>query len=64
MSGESKGDGEGKDKGASLLPSSLLLLLSFGVICRERAGARVMARASRHQEGEGAVEDALSSGRG
>ena len=60
MSGEGKGDGEGKDKGASLL-----LLLSFGVICRERAGARVMARASRcHREGEGAVEGASSSGRG
>ena len=62
MSGEGKGDGEGEDndKGASLS-----LSLSFGVICRERAGARVMARASRHcQEGEGAVEGALLSGRG
>ena len=59
MSGEGKGDGEGEDKGASLS------LSSFSVICRERAGARVMARAShRRQEGEGAVEGALSSGRG
>ena len=40
MSGESKGDGEGEDEGVSLS------LLSFGVICRERAGARVMVRAS------------------
>ena len=61
MSGEGKGDGEGEDEGASLL----LLLSSFGVICRERAGARVMARASRRRrEGEGAVEGASSSGRG
>ena len=40
MSGESKGDGEGEDEGVSLLS------LSFGVICRERAGARVMVKAS------------------
>ena len=60
MSGEGKGDGEGEDEGVSSSSSS-----SFGVICRERAGARVMARASRHcQEGEGAVEGASSSGRG
>ena len=58
MSGEGKGDGEGEDEGAS--SSS-----SFGVICREKAGVRVMARASRcHREGEGAVEGASSSGRG
>ena len=62
MSGEGKGDGEGKDEDEGALS---LLLSSFGIICRERAGARVMARASRrHQEGEGAVEGALSSGRG
>ena len=59
MSGEGKGDGEGKDESVSELE------LSFGVICRERAGARVMARASRRcREGEGAVEGALLSGRG
>ena len=57
MSGEGKGDGEGEDEGA--------LLSSFSIICREKAGVRVMARASRrHREGEGAVEGALSSGRG
>ena len=57
MSGEGKGDGEGEDKGVSLP--------SFGVICRERAGARVMVRVSHcRREGEGAVEGALSSGRG
>ena len=63
MSGEGKGDGEGEDEdeGASSSSSSS----SFGVICRERAGARVMVRAScRRREGEGAVEGALSSGRG
>ena len=62
MSGEGKGDGEGEDEdeGASSSSSS-----SFSVICRERAGARVMARASRRRrEGEGVVEGALSSGRG
>ena len=62
MSGEGKGDGDGEDEdeGASSSSSS-----SFSVICRERAGARVMARASRcHREGEGVVEGALSSGRG
>ena len=42
MSGEGKGDGEGKDEGVLLL-----LLLSFGVICREKAGVRVMVRVSR-----------------
>ena len=40
MSGEGKGDGEGEDEGA---------LLSFGIICREKAGVRVMARASHHR---------------
>ena len=55
MSGEGKGDGEGKDEGV------LLLLLSFGVICREKAGVRVTARASHcRREGEGVVEGALS----
>ena len=61
MSGEGKGDGEGedKDKGVSLS------LSSFGIICRERAGVRVMVRTShRRREGEGAVEGALLSGRG
>ena len=61
MSGEGKGDGEGEDEGVSSSSSSS----SFGVICREKAGVRVMARVScRHQEGEGAVEGASSSGRG
>ena len=61
MSGEGKGDGEGEDEGAS----SLSLSSSFSVICREKAGVRVMARVSRcHREGEGAVEGALLSGRG
>ena len=60
MSGEGKGDGEGEDEDEGASSSS-----SFGVICRERAGARVMARASRRRrEGEGAVEGALSSERG
>ena len=44
MSGEGKGDGEGEDEGVLLL-----LLSSFSIICRERAGARVMARASRRR---------------
>ena len=60
MSGEGKGDGEGEDKDKGVSSSS-----SFSVICRERAGARVMARASHHRrEGEGVVEGALLSGRG
>ena len=60
MSGEGKGDGEGEDKDKGVSSSS-----SFGVICRERAGVRVMARAShRRREGEGVVEGALLSGRG
>ena len=57
MLGESKGDGEGEDKG--------VLSSSFSIICRERAGARVMVRVSCCcQEGEGVVEGVLSSGRG
>ena len=57
-SGEGKGDGEGEDEGVSLS------LSSFSVICRERAGARVMERTSRrHRERECVAKDASSSGR-
>ena len=61
MSGEGKGDGEGEDEDEGVSSSSS----SFGIICRERAGARVMVRAScRRREGEGVVEGVLLSGRG